>query len=361
MNILTNINALTYTSRRALRYGIISIFVLALLNIYTADEPRWYLYVFVFLFGALIGIVHNLFAGKRLSGLPLPILFIVEFLIINFFTLDFLLLYFYISDGPNVWSDWESVKEVITSEFYRSLIMDVVVTSSVVLFYIKIEELMGDRMFAKYLLGQYAKPKKEIRIFMFIDMRDSTTIAEQLDDFEFFQFVNECFRMMSPAVLKTHAEILKYIGDEVIFTWKPHVGLNKSNCLQLFFRIEKALEKKKSEFKEKYGFEPQFKAGIHIGEVISAQVGDIKKNIDFSGDVINTAARIQSVCNKNSASLLISEELFELLPEEKEKYFNFDYLGPQTLKGKESAVSLYSVTKPEKKEEKSMLKKMLRQ
>lgn len=348
MNIGITSSSLFYLSRRSFRYGLIAVFVLVLLNIYTWDDPKWFFYVFVFLFGATIGFVHIIFAGKRLSGLPLPILFIVEFIIINFFTFDFLLLYFYITDGPEIWSNWEAIKEVITGDFYRSLIMDVLVTSSVVLFYIKIEELLGDRLFAKYLMGNYAKPKKEIRIFMFIDMKDSTTIAEQLNDYQFYEFVNECFRLMSKDILKTHAQILKYIGDEIIFTWKPKEGLKKSNCLRLFFAFEKSLEKKKADFEKKYGMYPEFKAGLHIGEVISAQIGDIKKSIDFSGDVINTAARIQSVCNRYDANLLISKELYQQLPSEKAKYFQFEDLGKVELKGKEAPVNLYNVTKRKK-------------
>lgn len=348
MHLGLSFTSFLYLLRRMLRYGIIAVIVLALLNIYTWKTPIWTLYAFVFVFGTLIGAFHILIAGKRISKLPLPLLFIVEFLIVNFLTFDLLLFYFYFIDGSGSWPGWDHIQDIIMGDFYRSLIMDVVVTSSVILFYIKIEELMGDRLFARYLMGRYAKPRKEERIFMFIDMKDSTTIAEKLDDHLFYEFVNECFRLMSPSVLKTQAEILKYIGDEVIFTWKPKAGLHKNNCIRLFFQIEAILEKKSDEFQKKFGTLPEFKAGLHIGPVISAQIGDIKKSIDFSGDVINTAARIQSSCNELNSKLLISDDLKNRLPLGKKTFYTFTNMGEIELKGKEYPVELFNVTKTSK-------------
>jgi adenylate cyclase len=66
-------------------------------------------------------------------------------------------------------------------------------------------------------------------------------------------------------------------------------------------------------FNKKYGVIPEFKAGIHFGSVIRAQIGDLKKEIIFNGDVLNTTARIQSMCNELGKKLLVSEELFNHL------------------------------------------------
>lgn len=65
---------------------------------------------------------------------------------------------------------------------------------------------------------------------------------------------------------------------------------------------------------EYYGLVPEFKAGAHSGEVIAAEIGDLKKGIVFSGDVLNTAARIQGECNRLGRRLLVSRELMEQLP-----------------------------------------------
>jgi adenylate cyclase len=64
----------------------------------------------------------------------------------------------------------------------------------------------------------------------------------------------------------------------------------------------------------------------------------------FSGDVLNTTSRIQNECNKLNSTLLISEELFKLLPKENNG-FSYKKLGDIQLRGKEELVRLYSVSR----------------
>jgi adenylate cyclase len=44
---------------------------------------------------------------------------------------------------------------------------------------------------------------------------------------------------------------------------------------------------------------------VHCGKVVIAEIDDIKKDIVYNGDVLNTASRIQSVCNKYGERLLV--------------------------------------------------------
>jgi len=54
---------------------------------------------------------------------------------------------------------------------------------------------------------------------------------------------------------------------------------------------------------------PEYKAGVHVGEVISAETGDLKKGLVFNGDVLNTSARIEGECNRLGKRLLASADL----------------------------------------------------
>jgi len=47
----------------------------------------------------------------------------------------------------------------------------------------------------------------------------------------------------------------------------------------------------------KYGRVPVFKAGIHGGKVMALEVGSVKKELAYLGDIVNTTARIQGECN----------------------------------------------------------------
>ena len=210
-------------------------------------------------------------------------------------------------------------------------------------FYMQIKLLLGEGVLLKFLLGKYRKPTEESRIFMFLDLKSSTAMAERLGSEKYYALLNDFFHEISDPVRATQAEIYQYVGDEVIFTWKTEHGKSNSNCVNIFFRIKEKVSNRRKYYENKYGEFPNFKAGLHFGEVISAQIGDIKREIVYNGDVLNTSARIQEQCNVFGQELLISGELLQQLDIENE--FQSEKLDTVTLRGKENAVELFSLVK----------------
>ena len=86
---------------------------------------------------------------------------------------------------------------------------------------------------------------------------------------------------------------------------------------------------------------PTFKAGLHGGNLIVTEVGTVKKEIAYHGDVINTTARIQGECNKYEESLLISESLYKTMYN-LQKY-NIRSIGEISLKGKEELFKIHAI------------------
>ena len=93
-------------------------------------------------------------------------------------------------------------------------------------------------------------------------------------------------------------------------------------------------------YQDKFGLIPEFKAGVHFGEVSRGRVGFIKKELLFTGDVLNTTARIQSLCNKLESNLLISKMLRDKIHAP-----DFDYVekGSYALRGRKKEESLIEV------------------
>jgi adenylate cyclase len=71
------------------------------------------------------------------------------------------------------------------------------------------------------------------------------------------------------------------------------------------------------------------------------QVGTVRRDISYNGDTLNTAARIESMCNEFQSSLLISGDLYKLIGNK--KTFSFKALGNIQLKGKKREVELFGV------------------
>ena len=200
---------------------------------------------------------------------------------------------------------------------------------------------MGPGILGEYLMGKYFNPREEDRIFLFVDLKSSTTIAEKIGHKTYSSLLQECFIHLTKPLLQFHGHVYQYVGDEVVITWKTRDGIRKDRCLDFFFLFLEELEKNRFYFVEKYGVFPEFKAGMSSGFVTVAEVGELKSEISFHGDVLNTASRLQGLCNDYGKKMLISEFLYEEL--NNPDSFEIQFIGDLQLKGKERKVKIYSV------------------
>ncbi|MCB9317083.1 MAG: adenylate/guanylate cyclase domain-containing protein [Lewinellaceae bacterium] len=223
--------------------------------------------------------------------------------------------------------------------FSYSFWLFVVLTTLVILL---VNEKYGPGTFRAFLLGKYFHPKREERIFMFLDLRASTAITEKLGDERYFNFINDVFRIATPAILYSKGEIYQYVGDEIIISWKPEFGAQNANCLNCFFEIQKALRQRHTYFETRYQVQPEFKAGLHFGFVIAGEVGVVKRDIAYSGDVLNTTARIQSKCNDLGVNILVSKLLIDQINPENNGYTPKP-IGDMELRGKAEKVALFTI------------------
>ncbi len=208
-------------------------------------------------------------------------------------------------------------------------------------FLVEIDHKLGPGNLWKMITGRFLRPHEEERIFMFIDMKNSTTIAEKIGHLEFSKLLQDCFQDFA-VVDKYRTDIYQYVGDEVVVSWLPKNGFKKDNFLKSFFAFNNVLDARSEYYKKEYGIMPHFKAGANIGPVIVAEVGDIKREINYHGDTLNTAARIQGMCNELDARMLIPEALYNLVKDT--ECYDFDDVGSIALKGKKQNIRLFKVT-----------------
>lgn len=201
----------------------------------------------------------------------------------------------------------------------------------------------GKGVIIKMLLGRYRKPREVERILMFLDLKSSTKIAEELGHLKYSRFIQDCFYYLNRIVNKHNAEIYQYVGDEAVLSWKLSKGTKNLNCINLFFEYDTKLKKHSRYYMKKYGVVPEFKAGLHAGKIIIAEVGTIKKELAYHGDVINTTSRIQDQCNEYTESLLISGSFLSQL--NLKNYYEAIPLGKELLEGKSQEVKLFAIHK----------------
>jgi adenylate cyclase len=232
--------------------------------------------------------------------------------------------------------------EWITSAEFASRVAITFGLYIVILFIRDLDRLLGPGILLRYLTGKYHYPKREERIFMFLDMKGSTEIAESLAPESYYGLLNSFFRDLTDPAINASAEIYQYVGDEVVLTWPVKAGLDNANCLQVFFEVDWVLRKKRESYLSRYGVVPEYKAGVHVGHVITAEIGDLKKDIVYNGDVLNTASRIQGMCNQHDQRLIASSELAQRL--RIPYWIAMEDLGPVSLKGKSLPVELTGIS-----------------
>ncbi len=161
---------------------------------------------------------------------------------------------------------------------------------------VQVSHKFGRGTFWHLILGKYQTPREEKRIFMFLDLNSSTSLAEKLGDKKYHLLLKEFFADITNPILENNGSIYQYVGDEVVVAWNHQGAAGSNNCVQCFFDIRQKINDRKESYLSRFGVVPEFKAAIHCGKVIAGEIGIIKRDVTYSGDVLNTTSRIQNMC-----------------------------------------------------------------
>ena len=204
---------------------------------------------------------------------------------------------------------------------------------------IAINEKYSPGIFKDIFLGKYIHPRNENRIVMFMDLKDSTPIAEKLGHKDYFRFIRDFIYYVSIAMIEFDGRIYQYVGDEVVTSWY-YTPENIKKCLEALIEARKLLQKNSGRFRRRFGIVPEFRVGIHVGEVTVGEIGVIKKDLAISGDTMNTTARIRTACSELNQKFIVSKDFFDVM---EMKEWQTESLGVVDLKGKKEGVELFAL------------------
>lgn len=206
----------------------------------------------------------------------------------------------------------EAPTELLTPSFAVSIGISFAIALGIN-FIIQLNQLMGPGILLRLILGRYHRPREETRIFLFIDLRGSTAVAEKLGNLEYHRLLRRFIADITPSVVRTGGEIHRYVGDQVIVTWTRRAGLMNAACVRSVFMMTDALEQARGRYLESFGMTPSFWAGLHIGEVVTGEIGAIKHEIVYLGDTMNETARIEQACQEFDRPFVASAEIVSAL------------------------------------------------
>ena len=304
---------------------------ISVIEIYITTMPGG---VILGLIWGLIEIAHNRIISKKTKSFGILVLsrtliYTISFIIIAFFAS-------WIASGS-----LELAKSYIVSTFILVNFVLFTITAFLFVFFKQMNRKFGPGILFQYITGKYFNPKEENRIFMFLDLKSSTSIAEKLSHVLYSKFIQDCFSELTNPVLDYKGQIYQYVGDEAVITWGKKDGLIDANCVNFYYDYINRLDRKREHFLQSYEVFPEFKAGLSMGLVTTAEVGELKTEIAYHGDVLNTAARIQGFCNEFNKPLLASEIFVQELGEHENIEINL--IGEIQLRGKEGLSKIFSI------------------
>jgi adenylate cyclase len=209
-------------------------------------------------------------------------------------------------------------------------------------FVLHMNRMIGTNVLRYFVAGVYHRPKLEERVFLFIDLEGSTTLGEQLGSARYFDLLRRFVDDLTGPILDARGEIYQYAGDEIVITWDLATGVRGANCVRCFFGMRETVAREASRYRREFGVVPGFRGGLHGGTVTAGELGDLRQQIVFVGDILNTAARLEEYAKRMGLDLVISRALLERLA--LPPGIIATLCGELDLRGKESRVTAYGLT-----------------
>jgi adenylate cyclase len=210
-------------------------------------------------------------------------------------------------------------------------------------FVLQMNRIIGANVLRYFVAGVYHSPKPEDRIFLFIDLEGSTQLAERLGSTRYFQLLRHFVDDLTEPVLEAGGEIYQYAGDEVVVTWRTEAGVRAANCVRCFFGIREAVIGAAARYERDFGIVPRFRGGLHGGTVTAGELGDLRQQIVFVGDILNTAARLEEYAKRSGLDLVVSDALLKRLTLPPDVAAT--WCGELAFRGKDARVIAYSLTR----------------
>jgi adenylate cyclase len=207
---------------------------------------------------------------------------------------------------------------------------------------LQMNRIIGANVLRYFVVGVYHRPKPEDRIFLFLDLEGSTQLAERLGSTRYFELLRQFVDDLTEPVLEAEGEIYQYAGDEVVVTWRTDDGVRAANCVRCFFGIRAAVARQAASYERKFGVVPRFRGGLHGGPVTAGELGDLRQQIVFVGDILNTASRLEDYAKREGLDLVVSDSLLKRLALPSD--IAASRCGDLALRGKAGRVTAYSLT-----------------
>jgi len=193
-----------------------------------------------------------------------------------------------------------------------------VLVSVVAIMILRIIGYLGGRNLFYLMTGKYFRPVIEQRIFLFLDIVSSTTLVERLGPLEARLMIGKFLFDISAPITDWGGEVYRFTGDGAVIVWHWNEGIQGENIVHAIDAIDTAVQESAQYYLSKFGQIPEYRIGVHGGDIVVSEEGDTRRSIGFYGDTIHIAARLERKAKELGKrclfSGLIADRLLESQP-----------------------------------------------
>ena len=194
-------------------------------------------------------------------------------------------------------------------------ILPIVIALSVIgIVVMRTAHFIGIETLFHLMIGTYHRPVVEQKVLVFVDINNSTALAERLGDLKIKSLVGKFLFDISKPITDYGGEIYLYKGDGLIAIWDWGEAIRGDKILRALDAIFAAVRREYGSYMVQFGVVPTFRVGVHGGDVVVSEQGDIKRSIGIYGSTINIASRMEEAAKAHGVVCAISGDVAAALP-----------------------------------------------
>ncbi len=186
---------------------------------------------------------------------------------------------------------------------------------------------------------------------LFTDLRNFSTISEQMPPEKLMDWLNEYLSALAQTVQDHHGIINKFTGDGIMAafgvpiarTTTEEIAADACSAVACGLVMGDRL-RELNEYWARRGLPPvEMRVGIFTGPLVAGSLGGKERSeYGLIGDTVNIASRLESCAKERQESIcrvLVGKETFAYIEDD----FDFEHWGPMALKGKQQTIDVYRV------------------
>ena len=170
------------------------------------------------------------------------------------------------------------------------------------------------------------------------DIRGFTALSENMSPQQNFKFINDYLKQVGPVIRENKGFVGKYTGDGLMAFFPGSADDAVKSALETLRRLSEYNKKRVA------GGQPAIRTGIglHRGSAMLGIIGEAERlQCDAMSDAANLAARLEGLSSIYGASILISEQVFDVLDDAGKHQHRF--LGLAQIVGREKPAAIYEL------------------